>query len=211
MNPGVTPETITITAFVTQILLMVILLMGAGIIATAKGVNIYNSRWRTEEIDYYTVQIFSLLRKKIPFFIVLTFVLSIVIFIVSDAIQPTWKPLLGLNTLCTGATAKLFMFIADIVLLSWLIYLTGGSSVSPFSPVLFLIPSLAIFLREPPNWLLVYFIATFISFTINMFAKKFQSINFASASNWQMRFSFWLMTLLSLTLTTYIGFLTRPT
>ena len=63
-----------------------------------------------------------------------------------------WSPILGDVSLPTIARSNAFawVFTLDIVFVFALIFWTGGTMASPFTSVLFLIPALAIFLRETP-------------------------------------------------------------
>lgn len=50
----------------------------------------------------------------------------------------------------------LILFLADLFVVFQLIQTTGGSKTSPFTVILFLLPTIAIFLREPPGRFLLY-------------------------------------------------------
>jgi hypothetical protein len=87
---------------------------------------------------------------------------------------PIWAPILGDINLPTlhRQHAFLVIFSLDIIVVYWLITGTGGSNRSPFTSVLFLIPSLAIFLREPPFNFIAYSIAAFLIFTFTFSSSK---------------------------------------
>lgn len=53
-------------------------------------------------------------------------------------------------------TTFVILFVTDLLLTFRLIYVTGGSKSSPFTALLFLLPTVAIFLREPPVRFLTY-------------------------------------------------------
>ena len=96
-------------------------------------------------------------------------ILSIIAVALSADYYPVWSPLLGDIRLPTLDRSNAFMlvFILDIGTAICLIQWTGGSRVSPFTSILFLIPALAIFLREPPVKFLTYaaIVGTYYYFT----------------------------------------------
>jgi uncharacterized membrane protein len=85
-------------------------------------------------------------------------ILTIIAVALSADFYQVWSPLMGDVQLPTFGRSGAFMFVfmldivATIVLITW----TGGSRSSPFTSMLFLIPALAIFLREPPWKFLTY-------------------------------------------------------
>lgn len=85
-------------------------------------------------------------------------ILTIIAVVLSADFYQVWSPLMGDVQLPTFGRSGAFMFVfmldivATIVLITW----TGGSRSSPFTSMLFLIPALAIFLREPPWKFLTY-------------------------------------------------------
>lgn len=103
-------------------------------------------------------------------------------------------------------TAFLLVFALDLLGAAILILITGGSRESPFSAILFALPALSIFLREPPSRFFGYTIGAAVLFllvqskdgrgTLN------ENPNYASAFAW--------VTLLILALSTLVGYATRP-
>ncbi len=78
----------------------------------------------------------------------------------SDDFYSVWRPVFqGIDIFTMSAeTAINSVFVADLVLVGYLMFVTGGSRDSPFIPVLFTVPALAIFLRVSPG--------AFVSFAI---------------------------------------------
>lgn len=68
---------------------------------------------------------------------------------------PMFGDLVPISGISRGTTFAV-LFVADLVVVFRLIHVTGGSKSSPFTTLLFLIPTLAIFLREPPSRFLIY-------------------------------------------------------
>lgn len=85
-------------------------------------------------------------------------ILTIIAVALSADFYQVWSPLMGDVQLPTfgRSGAFLFVFLLDIIATIMLITWTGGSRSSPFTSMLFLIPALAIFLREPPWKFLTY-------------------------------------------------------
>lgn len=77
---------------------------------------------------------------------------------ISEDYYKIWGAMMGDLQLPTigRSTAMMCVFVFDILATIILIVLTGGTRASPFTAVLFLIPSLAIFLRESPSKFLTY-------------------------------------------------------
>ncbi|MFZ6731194.1 hypothetical protein ACO0LG_04640 [Undibacterium sp. Ji42W] len=85
-------------------------------------------------------------------------ILTIFIIGISEEFYKVWGALMGDLSVPTinQSLAMMFVFLLDITITIFLIVLTGGTRSSPFTSVLFLIPSLAIFLRESPSKFLSY-------------------------------------------------------
>ncbi len=69
----------------------------------------------------------------------------------------------------------MLMFILNIICVTILVFLTGGGSESVFSPIYFIVPALAIFLREPLGRVITYLIAVSLAFTITLFRMELLS------------------------------------
>lgn len=83
---------------------------------------------------------------------------AIFVVVVGEDFYATWGPILGTFTLPTISREGSFqaVFVLDIIFTSVLITGTGGAKRSPFTSVLLLLPTLAIFLREPAYRFLTY-------------------------------------------------------
>lgn len=132
----------------------------------------------------------------------------------SEEYASTYQPLFGHLILPTmlSTNALAIMFVSDIIALGFLISLTGGSRASAFSPILFSLPSFAIFLREPLGRIVVYAALITILFTLQMFAFKavykgeYQDRPESQRAD---AFAFWAVAFATLVLTTAIGYGTR--
>jgi hypothetical protein len=125
----------------------------------------------------------------------------------SEELMHTWQPLLS-SPRFQGLSwnhAVLVVFIADIVGLTYLVAGTGGSAASPFQPIYFLIPTLALLLREPSSHVGLYAVLIAVSFSSLLFRH-----DSAPPEDWQRhRVAYGLVSLLCLTLACLIGLLTR--
>ncbi len=85
-------------------------------------------------------------------------IMTILIIGLSQDYFEVWGAMMGdLNVpTINGSIAMTMVFVLDIVVTITLILMTGGTRESPFTSMLFLIPSLAIFLRESPAKFLTY-------------------------------------------------------
>jgi hypothetical protein len=83
---------------------------------------------------------------------------SILLIALTDDFYTVWSPITGDLQLPTLGRGGVFLFIfgMDIVACMILIAWTGGTRSSPYTAVLFLIPALAMFLREPPIKFFIY-------------------------------------------------------
>jgi hypothetical protein len=79
--------------------------------------------------------------------------------VLSDELYQAWSPILGDLAMHNGIARQStfpILFISDLIGAFWLVAKTGGSKSSPFTSVLLLVPSLAIFLREPAARFILY-------------------------------------------------------
>lgn len=83
-----------------------------------------------------------------PFFIIVCLFLSITPLIFSESQNLEWSPVFeNIKFSLSNQAALLVAFMSNLIVVSILIWNTGGSEKSPFVSILFTIPSLAIFLR----------------------------------------------------------------
>jgi len=185
MESTLTPTNITGAALIAQFSILVILAVGSAFLAF--------------DLDERV--------KTIPFILVLALISFGVLFF-SDEFSKLWSPLFG-GTNFSGikwSTAIFIVFIINIVVLSILVAFTGGSMASPFTPVYFMLPALAIFLREPAIRVIIYLAAVILFFSYN-----FRYIAARSMDNTVMKVrAYWVVSIACFVLTTYVGYITRP-
>ena len=138
---GLKPLNIAGGTIVVQLALIVILFLGV---------------WLTESrlVDKQRVN-----DKQFPLsIIVVTLLLNLTVLVETRAFYVVWSPILGDVSLPTVSDSHGLMmsFCIDLIAVTLLMLYTGGSKESPFTSVLFLIPALAIFLREPPLHFFAY-------------------------------------------------------
>jgi hypothetical protein len=102
---------------------------------------------------------------------------TIGLLVFSDEYSGTWRPLFGeaLNAGVPWSAALLLVFLLDIGWVSILVVATGGSVISPFGSLFFLVPPLAIFLRESLGRIVLYLALVTVSFTINFASRDERS------------------------------------
>jgi hypothetical protein len=135
--PGIQPVNVSGAILVVQLCLIVIFFFGTA-------VN-FENRARSNRVKLYGATI-------------LLAIFSILAVAMSADFYAIWAPILGDVTLPTIARSNAFawVFTLDIVVTMVLVAWTGGTLESPFTAVLFLIPALAIFLRETPTKFFLY-------------------------------------------------------
>jgi hypothetical protein len=124
----------------------------------------------------------------------------------SDAFSSVWSPLLAqtIGSIASSSVALLWVFLLDICVLTILVFGTGGRD-SPFQPIYFLLPTLAIFLHESSGRVVVYLLLVATSFSISMLHSN--PVEEDEASRW--RAAYWFVSLTSFVLATTIGLMTR--
>lgn len=96
------------------------------------------------------------------------------------------------------------VFLLDIFGAAALMAVSGGGKGSPFSSVLFSLPALSIFLKEPPSRFVMYTALTAILFwllfkPLNKYGREIQSNSYYD-------FSHRVVTLLTLAISTLVGY-----
>lgn len=192
MSSSISPVNITAAALIIQFSLVLIFTFGA-IFIRAEGQH-YVFKDPTSGGFWGIILGFALVTIGLLFF--------------SDEFSNVWKPLFGEIYFggINWSTALLLIFTLDIVWVSVMVGMTGGSTVSAFSPIYFMLPALAIFLRESLSRIIFYLLLVIILFTWNfLFKGRYydEDRNFPGLAHW-------IVSIASLVLTTFIGYVTRP-
>ncbi len=129
---------------------------------------------------------------------------SIIALLISDDFYGIWSPIfqgVEINTL-SASNAIYLVFILDLILVSYLIYTSGGAKSSPFLTAIFTLPALGIFLRLPPTAFVTFaLIATLLYlFLFIVPIERNQSAQKAAA----------FMNISCLLLSMLTGYITRP-
>jgi hypothetical protein len=99
-----------------------------------------------------------------------------------------------------------------------LVFLTGGGSESVFSPIYFIVPALAIFLREPLGRVITYLIVVSLAFTITLLRVDITESRIApslrinrldDSKGYADKIALWFVSISCFTFATYIGYITR--
>jgi hypothetical protein len=145
----------------------------------------------------------------LSYFVLFVALVTIVPLMFTRGYSATWGPLLGLGSDqgLQRSMSMLILFLVDIFAVHALVWLTGGSRQSPYQAIYFLLPALAIFLREPPTHLLWYLLLVTVSYTYLMFGRAAQDYRGDVLVD---RIACWFTAVACFVLATYIGYLTRP-
>jgi hypothetical protein len=192
LGQPVSPVNITAAALIIQFSLAVIFALGAIFLRAERQHYIF--RDSTSSGFSGIILAFSLVTIGLLFF--------------TDEFSSVWKPLFqgidfsGFN----WSIALLLVFIFNIAWVTIMVAMSGGSTISAFSPLYFILPALAIFLRESLLRIIIYLAITCAFFTWNFSLKIAEFDDKRSFP----RLAFWLVSIASLILTTLIGYVTRP-
>ena len=144
------------------------------------------------------------------FIILALTLLTIIPLMLTSGYSAFWTPRFGASPDMGihHSTSMVLMFLLDILALSLFVWKTGGSLNSPFQAIYFLLPALAIFLREPKNRLLLYFVLITISFSLLMSIVHKRS--WYDSSVRIHRVAYWFVAVACFALAMYIGYITQP-
>jgi len=132
-------------------------------------------------------------------------------FFISDVFVELWQPLFGNADFpqISSSAAISTMLVLNLVSVFILVMNSGGARRSPFSAGIFLVPTLALFLREPVVWIVVYASLSAVCLTVLNRWLAMESYS-EPDGGFRDRAAFWFMNLSCLILATWIGVLTRP-
>ncbi|MHB1058593.1 MAG: hypothetical protein ACYC0F_12025 [Rhodanobacter sp.] len=187
------PATIVSGALLSQILMAVILFIGGGILS---GASSRNAWWKGERV--YRAVWWELL-------VLLLVTAGALVF--TESMSSVWSPLFH-GTSFSGLSderALLIVFVLDIVVLTRLVYSTGGSVSSPFQPLFFFIPTIALLLRESVLRIVIYCLLISVSFLVLLY----QSAPPPSERPGRVKQAYGFVTVACLALTMLVGLLTR--
>lgn len=136
-------------------------------------------------------------------------VLTIGCLLFSDEFANIWKPLF--TEMPFGGLGWSFAlqttFLLNIVWVTVLAAMTGGGTTSPFSPIYFIVPALAIFLRESPGRIVLDVVLVSVGFSWNLLTGGVRGGD-RGGTNRTLAYGF--VSVACLVLSTLIGFVTRP-
>jgi len=140
--------------------------------------------------------------------IVLTAVLATIgLLLFSDEFSNTWRPLSSDITFSfiTWRHALFGVFILDIGCTFILISLTGGSYRSPFTPIYFILPAMALFLREEPRRVILYSVGIGMMFVLGLNPTRRSPEEHVTPIG-----AYAFVSISCLALSVLVGYLTRP-
>jgi len=195
LGEPVTPIGITAAALIMQFSLVVIMFAAAFIMRI--GVR-HSPFWREGQdtsASLWLLIAFSLL--------------TIGILLISEEFSTMWVPLFGSVDLpgLSWSASLAVVFTADLVCISALAAATGGSSLSPFAPLYFVMPPLSIFLRSSLVQVVCYFLLASVLFSLGL--RSARGIDLG-VSEMRARTASWVVAIACFALATLVGYLTRP-
>jgi hypothetical protein len=185
--------TIIAGALLSQVLMVVILFAGAGILTGAspktawwKGERVYPSVWWE---------------------LLVLLLVTAGVLVLTTTMSSSWGGLFRGTSFfgLSDETALLIVFLSDIVVVTRLVYLTGGSVGSPFQPLFFFIPTIALLLRESPFRVVGYSAVLSVCFIVLLY----RAVPPPSEKPGRTKQAYGFVSIACLFLTMLIGLLTR--
>lgn len=195
MAQSVSPVNVVAAAFIIQFSLMLIFSFSALFLGARRKHYMGDPETTTDRGLSGIVLLFSLV--------------TIGLLVFSDGLSNVWKPLFqdfdfsGIK----WSQALFGIFILDIVWVTIMVWKTGGSVVSVCSPIYVILPALAIFLRESSSRIIIYVFLVILSYSWNLWRYNFGDDDGNKDSS---KLAYWVVSVASLILTSFIGYLTRP-
>ncbi len=188
---------LTSAFFVTQFLLLVIVFAGVLVLRAGEGsFSAFSENPR-------------LATKHFPSFLLGFALVTLACLVFSQDFVLLSKPVFGDIEFpaLSRSDAFLIVFTLNIFGAGVLMHATGGAKESPFAAVLFALPALAIFLREPPSR---YFAYTGFAVVLFLAFQRPRGFGAAVLENPRHQTAFNVVTLGVLALSTLVGYVTRP-
>jgi hypothetical protein len=194
MSEPVSAVSIAAAALAMQFSIVVVMFVGAFLL----GLGVRHSPFWRENRD----------TSGYLWFLIAFSLITIGLLLVSEEFSTTWAPRFG-SSLVPGIswrTSLLLVFCLNIACVGILTGATGGSAASPFAPLFFLMPPLALFLRSPLSHVLIYsfLAATFFTITLRHTPRDL------GVSDTRWRASSWFVAISCFALATFLGYITRP-
>lgn len=194
MPLGVSPASITAAALVMQFCLWLIASVGALWVRRDHEARQRFSVGYGEHGTYvWTLLVFPLL--------------TVGCLVFSDQFTAIWRPLSpGVSFAFWRWTTALFLvFILDVTWTAILVQTTGGSHRSPFTSIYFILPALALFLRESPRRVVVYTVVISFFFVVGLVGGGTAGDDATTSSG-----AYGFVSVACLALSVLIGYLARP-
>jgi hypothetical protein len=199
---AIQPINIVAAALVTQILIIITWSVGTWLLGGKSYRRLIRLNIKDDPLKIHVMRFSTI--------IILATILTLAILVSSDEFVSAWKPLLGNLTFSTGLDshrAISIVFFIDIFVVAYFVWKTEGTRKSPFSPLFFFLPTLAIFLRQPLFQVFMYMSLVFVFFTVLMFCRRLSDSQELDES---IAWSFWAVSLLCFVVTSFLAVITRP-
>ena len=197
MDPTIAPINITSAALTAQVFLLIIMFIGAAILHVGS------------DAPFHKLARPQSGSGTLSWVILLFALLTVVPLIFSSDFSTTWRPLFGgaYVPVLASSKAMFLMFTFDIICVAILVGLTDGCRHSAFTAIYFVLPALAIFLREPFSRVLLYTAGVTLLF---MFQLSWFPDSHRGSYGGMKRTAYGIVSVLCVLLTTVIGYVTRP-
>lgn len=137
----------------------------------------------------------------------LFFIVSILPFVATTGVLPSLGRMLGTEPWegIGQTTAMLLAYPVNILFTGFVVLRSGGANVSPFTPMLALYPSLAIFLRQPTTSVIFFAVLVGAVTTLAVMREPRYDIDTVMT-----RVASWIVAICALALATVVGLATAP-
>ena len=194
MHPdAIGPTNITAAAAVMQFSIVAIVVGGTFVLKKGEIELPFYERTESSTITFlWLIIAFALLTLGLLFF--------------SDEFSSIWRPLFRRSEFVgiSWSLALLWIFLLDIAWVGGMVLLTGGSYRSPFTPLYFMLPPLAIFLRESAGRIFIYTAVASVLFLMLLAVDR----NGQPGERYKPAYAF--VSLACFILATYVGVATMP-
>lgn len=196
------PINIVAAALVTQTLIVFTWSIGTTLLGGRSYRRLIRINLKDDPLKIYVM--------RFPPVIIIVTIITFAALLATDEFVNIWKPLLislNFSSSLETSTAISVMFFIDIFVAAYFVWRTEGTRKSPFSPLFFFLPTLAMFLRQPLRQVLTYLVLVLLFFTVLMFCERLRDS--AELDSYIAR-SYWAVSFLCFLVASFLAVLTRP-
>lgn len=202
VEQAIYPLNVTAATLVIQLLL-------AGLLVTA---SLWMVGGRTTPGRDFLIGSFRwALLERAPVILFVATIVTMGVLLDSEEFNAMWSPMLGGAGVppISAARATAVVFFFDMLLVGYLVAISGGSANSPFLSALFMMPALAIFLRASPTVFLLLAFTALTLYVILFFVPN-RSLTLGTEQLDRSRSATAFVNIACLVLSMFTGYITRP-